>query len=90
MTTAKRRAVQAFTPISIGAWTCPSRLWACCLGARLPGHSSRNSPRLTPEGGLLVACSQQEKTRSWRLEKLMSYSVKAERVPQFTWKKAEG
>jgi uncharacterized protein YdeI (YjbR/CyaY-like superfamily) len=37
-----------------------------------------------------VVSAKQEKTRHRRLEKLAAYSAKAERVPQFTRKKAEG
>ncbi|WZO97494.1 YdeI/OmpD-associated family protein [Isosphaeraceae bacterium EP7] len=37
-----------------------------------------------------VASAKQEKTRQSRFEKLVAYSAKAERVPQFTWKKSDG
>jgi uncharacterized protein YdeI (YjbR/CyaY-like superfamily) len=37
-----------------------------------------------------VASAKQEKTRLSRLEKLVVYSAKGDRVPQFTWKRAEG
>ena len=36
-----------------------------------------------------VTSAKQEKTRLARLEKLVSYSLKGERVPQFRWKKSE-
>jgi uncharacterized protein YdeI (YjbR/CyaY-like superfamily) len=35
-----------------------------------------------------VASAKQEKTRLSRVEKLVAHSARAERIPQFTWKKA--
>jgi uncharacterized protein YdeI (YjbR/CyaY-like superfamily) len=37
-----------------------------------------------------VVSAKQEKTRLTRLEKLIAHSNRAERLPQFTWKKSEG
>ncbi len=37
-----------------------------------------------------IVSAKQEKTRLWRLEKLLACSARAERVPQFTSKKSSG
>ncbi|WP_435019883.1 YdeI/OmpD-associated family protein [Tundrisphaera sp. TA3] len=37
-----------------------------------------------------IAGAKQEATRRKRLEKLIEHSARAERVPQFTWKKSSG
>jgi uncharacterized protein YdeI (YjbR/CyaY-like superfamily) len=37
-----------------------------------------------------VTSAKKEETRRRRLDSLIAYSVKAERVPQFTWKKSAG
>jgi uncharacterized protein YdeI (YjbR/CyaY-like superfamily) len=37
-----------------------------------------------------VASAKQEATRQRRLDSLVAYSVRGERVPQFSWKKASG
>ena len=37
-----------------------------------------------------IAGARKDETRRRRLDSLIAYSVRAERVPQFTWKKASG
>ena len=37
-----------------------------------------------------VASAKKEETRRKRLDSLAAYSARAERVPQFTWKKSSG
>ena len=37
-----------------------------------------------------VTSAKKEETRKKRLDSLIAYSAKGERIPQFTWKKARG
>jgi uncharacterized protein YdeI (YjbR/CyaY-like superfamily) len=37
-----------------------------------------------------VTSAKKEETRRKRLDSLIAYSVKGERIPQFTWKKSAG